>query len=287
MNGLLIVDKPEGLSSADVVRSAKRLLHTKTGHLGTLDPFATGVLPLCLGDGTKIAQFLNEADKSYTGLIRLGIETDTGDPTGAVVRTEPIPAIDAAQLKQVANRFCGEVEQVPPMYSAIKRNGTPLYKLARRGIEVARQPRRVEIQSFELRQHGEDSLAFAVSCSKGTYVRVLAADVAAALGSVGHLTSLRRTRFGRFTEQQAISLEALAAGRVEIIGLAEALHELRQFELAPPEVSRARTGFVPLLGSLPGGRPDEAVKLVDGSGALVAMIVCDAHGLWHYARVFS
>lgn len=287
MNGLVIVDKPEGLTSADVVRNAKRLLRVKTGHLGTLDPFASGILPLCVGDGTKIAQFLNEADKSYTGLIRLGEETDTGDPTGTVVRSEPVPDLDDGRLQRTAACFVGEIEQVPPMYSAIKQSGTRLYKLARRGIEVERQPRRVRIDSFELKRHDETTLAFRVSCSKGTYVRVLAADVAAALGTLGHLVSLRRTRFGRFTEEDAIRLDALDHDRLRVIGMSEALAEMRQLELGVAESARARSGFVPLLESVPAGSPGDLMKLVDASGALVAVIACGSRGRWRYVRVFS
>jgi tRNA pseudouridine55 synthase len=287
MNGLVIVDKPEGLTSADVVRDAKRLLRTKTGHLGTLDPFASGVLPLCVGEGTKIAQFLNEADKDYSGLIRLGDETETGDPTGTVSRSQPVPKFDDSRLRQIALQFVGEIQQVPPMYSAIKQAGTPLYKLARRGIEVERQPRRVTIHAFDLRAHDDRTLAFSVSCSKGTYIRVLAAEVAAALGTVGHLTSLRRTRFGRFTEEESVSLEALAAGHVAVIGLADALRDLRQVRLQPAEVSRARSGFLPVLETVPAGHPGEMLKLVDGDGDLVAVIECDDRSVWRYARVFS
>jgi len=287
MNGLVIVDKPEGITSADVVRCAKRLLRTKTGHLGTLDPFASGVLPLCVGDGTKIAQFLNYADKDYSGRIQLGEETDTGDPTGTVTRTEPVPRFDDAQLHEIALRLTGEIDQVPPMYSAIKRAGTPLYKLARRGIEVDRVARRITIHSFRLNQDDERNLTFAVSCSKGTYVRVLAGTVAAALGTVGHLASLRRTKFGRFREQDSISLDAFEAGNVEVISLAEALHDLRQLELPPADASRARSGFLPLLETVPRGHPGETMKLVDRAGELIAVIACDQRAMWRYARVFS
>jgi tRNA pseudouridine55 synthase len=287
MNGLVIVDKPEGVTSADVVRTAKRLLAVKTGHLGTLDPFASGVLPLCVGDGTKIAQFLNEADKEYTGLIRLGEETDTGDPTGSVSRTQPVPRLDESRLLRAAAELTGEIEQIPPMYSAIKQSGTPLYKLARRGIEVDRHPRRVTIHAFELRRDDEKTLAFSVSCSKGTYIRVLAAEVAARLGTVGHLAALRRTKFGRFTEAQSVSLQDVAAGHAKIIGLAEALRDLRQIRLRPSEVLRARSGFLPLLESVPPGRPGEILKLVDDSGDLVAVIECNDRVAWRYARVFS
>lgn len=287
MNGLVIVDKPVGLTSADVVRKAKRVLQSKTGHLGTLDPFASGILPLCVGDGTKIAQFLNEADKSYVGLIRLGSETDTGDPTGTVVTSAAVPALDDEALERVTSRFAGEIDQVPPMYSAIKRAGTPLYKLARQGIEVDRTPRRVRIESFSLRSQDAATLAFEVACSKGTYIRVLASDVAAALGTVGHLVSLRRTRFGRFHEGDAVSLERLEAGEYKLIEPTEALRDLRAHKLESSDVQRARSGFMPLLKSLPDGNPDEAMRLVDRQDALVAVVTWDNNGSWRYARVFS
>jgi tRNA pseudouridine55 synthase len=173
------------------------------------------------------------------------------------------------------------------MYSAIKRAGTPLYKLARQGIEVDRTPRRVRIESFCLRLHDAVTLAFEVACSKGTYIRVLARDVAAALGTVGHLTSLRRTRFGRFDEGDAVSLERLEAGEHKVIELTEALRELRAHKLESGDVHRARSGFVPLLRDLPAGNADEAMRLIDRDDKLIAVVTCDRAGVWRYARVFS
>ncbi|OFV87008.1 MAG: tRNA pseudouridine(55) synthase TruB, partial [Acidobacteria bacterium RBG_16_68_9] len=205
MNGILILDKPEGLTSAEVVRRVKRRLRVKVGHLGTLDPFASGVLPLCIGDGTKIAQFLNTATKTYEGTIRLGAATDTGDCTGVVARTAPIPAFGSEDLRAVERQFQGPYTQVPPMYSALKQGGVPLYKLARQGVEVERSGRLVHIESLRLCRADEASLDFEVSCSKGTYVRVLAEDVAAALGTAAHVSVLRRTRFGEFTLSHAVA----------------------------------------------------------------------------------
>jgi tRNA pseudouridine55 synthase len=287
MDGLLIIDKPEGITSAHVVAVVKRRLHCKTGHLGTLDPFATGVLPVCLGEATKIAQFLNTADKEYSGVIQLGRATDTGDPTGSVVRTAPVPGVTGARLAEVRQGFLGEQMQVPPMYSAIKRDGTPLYKLAREGVWVERQPRRVRIQELALACQGADRIAFSVSCSKGTYVRVLAEEIAHGLGTVGHLATLRRTRFGRFVIDQAASLEALEAGSLSCLSLRAALDHLREIELAGSVVGRARQGYEPALASIVPGAPGEVAKLVDADGGLAAVIVMHESGRWRFARVFQ
>ncbi len=286
MDGLLLIDKPEGITSAEVVRVVKRQLRCKTGHLGTLDPFASGVLPVCLGEGTKIAQFLNTADKEYTGRIRLGSETDSGDLTGTVTRTAAVPVFGSVELAAVARHFLGDMLQVPPMHSAIKREGVPLYRLARAGIEVERQPRRVCIDSLELDAEAPDVIAFRVACSKGTYVRVLAQDIAGALGSVGHLETLRRVRFGTFHIADAISLHAVGQALTRLIGLREALHHMREIKLDAQAAQRARQGYAPLLRSIPRGAHDEAVKLVDPTGALASVILMDAVGQWRFARVF-
>jgi len=286
MHGLLLIDKPEGITSADVVRVVKRQLRCKTGHLGTLDPFASGVLPVCIGEGTKIAQFLNTADKEYTGRIRLGHETDSGDLTGCMTRSAPIPQCSAAELADVAQRFLGESLQIPPMHSAIKRAGVPLYELARRGVAVDRQARRVRIDALELRADGSESIAFRVACSKGTYVRVLAQDIAESLGSAGHLAALRRVRFGDFHIGETIALDAVGQQPRQMIGLRDALRHIREIEIDAQAAQRARQGYAPLLRSIPRGTRDEAVKLVDPSGALASVILMDEVGQWHFARVF-
>lgn len=183
MDGVLLVDKPAGITSAGVVRALKdRVGGRKIGHLGTLDPFATGLLPLCIGEGTKVAQFLAGEDKVYSGCIRLGVETDSLDCTGRVLRECEPPEVDQAMLDRVGARFAGQTWQVPPMYSAIKRGGVPLYRLARQGIEVEREPRPIEVRALTLSPAGPAMVAFRVECSKGTYVRVLAADIGQALG---------------------------------------------------------------------------------------------------------
>lgn len=287
MHGVLLIDKPEGMTSADVVRVVKHQLRCKTGHLGTLDPFASGVLPVCIGDGTKIAQFLNTSDKEYTGRIRLGHETDSGDLTGRVTRTAAVPEISAAQLAELAKRFLGESLQIPPMHSALKHHGVPLYALARQGVAVERQPRPVRIDTLQLAVHEPGAVTFNVVCSKGTYVRVLAQDIAVALGSVGHLDVLRRVRFGNFQITQTISLDAVGQPSVPVIGLREALRHLREIQLDVPAARRARQGYAPLLRSIPLGTSDEAVKLVDPSGALASVISMNAMGQWRFARVFA
>lgn len=288
MDGLLIVDKPAGITSAEVVRVAKRRLRCKTGHLGTLDPFATGVLPLCLGAATKIAQFLNTADKAYTGTICLGVRTDTGDLTGAVIDRAAVPPLDPARLAVAARACAGDVDQTPPMYSAIKVGGTPLYKLARRGVVVAREVRRVHIGSLDLTLGDvPDRIDFAIHCSKGTYVRVVAEQVAEALGTLGHLTALRRTRFGPFGLEAAVSLEVVEAGTARCIGLRDALSGVREIRLDREQSRRARQGFTPLLTTVAPGAPGEVATLVDPLGDLAAVVIMDAAAGWRFARVFT
>jgi tRNA pseudouridine55 synthase len=287
MDGLLIVDKPEGKSSADIVRIVKTRLRCKTGHLGTLDPFASGVLPLCLGAATKIAQFLNTADKEYVGVIQLGMETDTGDPTGRTTANAPVPHLELDALAEIAARFHGDLLQTPPMYSALKRRGTPLYKLARQGLTVDRSRRPIRIYTLSLNDQGGGALGFRLSCSKGTYVRVLAQEIAAALGTVAHLSALRRTRFGHFRVEEACPLGALDRDAPPLIGLRESLVHLREIRVDAATEQRARQGYKPMLRTLPPGEPDETAQLIGPDGALAAVIATDAAGRWRFARVFA
>src|SRR5438552_13396906 len=210
LDGVLLVDKPAGITSAGVVREIKRRLDVaKVGHLGTLDPFATGLLPLALGEGSKVVPFLNQEEKAYEGVICLGRATNTLDATGETTETARVPPLDARLLESIATRFRGAIEQVPPMFSALKRAGVPLYKLARKGVEVDLAPRRVEILSLSLAPAGPETIALSVRCSKGTYVRSLARDIAKALETVRHLATLRRTGFGPFELSWARPLAAL------------------------------------------------------------------------------
>ena len=198
----LIVDKPAGITSAEVVRQIKaRVRPARVGHLGTLDPFATGLLPILIGEATKLAPFLQDGEKEYEGVIRLGVETDTLDRTGAETERAEVPALTSEMLAEAAARFTGTIVQQPPIYSAIKRGGVPLYKLARRGKEVEPPPpREVEISRLQLDApldtKDATSIHFVAICSTGTYMRSLARDIGVALGTVAHLAELRRLRNG-------------------------------------------------------------------------------------------
>src|SRR5690242_9957482 len=209
MDGVILIDKPAGITSAEVVRRVKaRVKPARVGHLGTLDPFATGVLPILIGEATKLAPMLEGGDKHYEGAIRLGVETDTLDREGKPVREAALPQLEEHALAAVARRFTGTIEQVPPVFSAIKRAGVPMYKLARKDAAIeAPPPRTIEIKELSLRAEGRDTIRFTAVCSPGTYMRSLARDVALALGSAGHLGELRRVRSGRFTLSEAIAME--------------------------------------------------------------------------------
>ena len=211
LDGVLLLDKPVGPSSSAALQAVKRLLNAeKAGHAGTLDPLASGLLPLLFGEATKFAQFGLDAPKEYVADIRLGISTDTGDTEGTVLETRPV-ALDDASLARVLAAFRGEISQVPPMYSALKKDGRPLYALARAGQTVEREPRRITIYALELVSRGEDLLRLRIRCSKGTYVRQLAADIGLALGTVGHLQALRRTAVAGLRLNQSVSLDDLLA----------------------------------------------------------------------------
>ncbi|MGB6241928.1 MAG: tRNA pseudouridine(55) synthase TruB [Castellaniella sp.] len=213
LDGVLLLDKPEGLSSNHALQRAKRTVDArKAGHTGTLDPFATGLLICCFGRATKISGAMLEADKVYEATIAFGEETDSGDLTGHIVATaETVPAITADQLESVLPAFRGEIEQIPPMVSALKRDGKPLYEYARQGIVLERPPRRITIHALDVLSCDGASARLRVHCSKGTYVRTLAQDIGRRLGCLGHLSALRRTAVGPFAIEQAIGLEALQA----------------------------------------------------------------------------
>ncbi|MCB1842203.1 MAG: tRNA pseudouridine(55) synthase TruB [Halioglobus sp.] len=215
LNGILVLDKPRGMSSNQALQTAKRLFFAaKAGHTGSLDPLASGVLPLCFGEATKFSQYLLDADKAYASTFVLGVATTTGDAEGEVLTTQDASALDASQVEAALGAFRGAIEQVPSMYSAIKRDGQPLYKLARQGIEVEREPRRVVINHLEMRDYRPGTRAEVdvyLECSKGTYVRSLAEDLGVALGCGAHVCALRRTRSGPFGLEDSVSLATLEA----------------------------------------------------------------------------
>jgi tRNA pseudouridine55 synthase len=215
VTGILVLDKPTGITSAAAVDKVKRALGVKrAGHGGTLDPIATGVLPICLGEATKIASYLLADDKHYDAELVLGIETDTLDRAGAIVAQKSIDGVTREALAAALAKRTGEHDQVPPMYSAIKQGGVRLYKQARAGIEVERAPRRVRIDHLALRAFAGARATIEISCSKGTYVRSLVADIGRDLGCGAYLAELRRTRSGIFTLAQAQRLDALDVTRV-------------------------------------------------------------------------
>ena len=247
VDGVLLLDKPIGLTSNDALQKARRLFSAaKGGHTGTLDPLATGLLPLCFGEATKFSADLLDADKTYEAELKLGVTTDSGDAEGEIIATA---AVDVAEsdISRVLPQFTGDIEQIPPMHSALKRNGRPLYELARKGIEVEREPRAVTIYAIDLLNFAGDRLTLRVACSKGTYIRVLAADIGKALGCGAHLAGLRRTVVGDLDLARSVTLAELEAldeaGRAEHLQPVDALlHSLPVVMLEGEHAERFRHG---------------------------------------------
>lgn len=215
VNGILVIDKPMDITSNGILQQVKRLFGAaKAGHTGALDPLATGVLPLCFGEATKFSQMMLDSDKAYIATARLGVRTETGDSEGAVVAEKPVPTgLDAATLEPVLERFRGDIQQVPSMYSALKHKGRPLYEYAREGIEVERPSRPVTIYELTLLEVRETEIDIAVSCTKGTYIRSLVEDIGEALGCGAHVTALRRTMASGFTLADAREVSMLESMR--------------------------------------------------------------------------
>ena len=231
MEGVLLVDKPRGLTSHDVVYHLRRKLQIKKiGHAGTLDPMATGLLVMLIGKATRISQYLISVDKVYEGEATLGVVTDSQDAEGEVMETRPVPELTAEQVKTVMKTFLGDQYQTPPMHSAIKINGVPLYKLARKGEEVEREPRFIRIAAMELTGFAPPKLTFTLHCTKGTYVRTIAHDLGQKLGCGAHLSALRRTGSGKFSIGQCLPLD-----QIEALSLPEIEKRLIPvYEAAPP-----------------------------------------------------
>lgn len=253
VSGVLLIDKPQGMSSQQVVSKVKYLLKSdvhdskKAGHTGTLDPMATGLLPICLGEATKFSHYQLDAVKSYQAIIKVGEQTDTGDAEGQIIATSPVPNVTQAMLQSVTEQFLGEIMQVPPMYSALKKDGKKLYELAREGIEVERAARPLTIYELSLTPLSDQQLQLTVTCSKGTYVRVLAEDIAKALGTVGHLTALRRIQTGDFEIANAITLADFAALDVaarfdKLLAVDACIHSLPSLLLDDSQSKRIRQG---------------------------------------------
>jgi len=251
LQGVLLLDKPYGMSSNDALQKAKWLLRAeKAGHTGTLDPLATGVLPLCFGAATKFSQLHLDADKTYEAIVVLGVQTSTGDLEGEVIAEKSV-SISPNQLQDVLAQFTGPIDQIPPMYSALKKDGKALYDYARAGIEVAREARHVTIRKLALEEiapeNAQRRLKITVTCSKGTYIRTLGEDIAIALGTCGHLSALRRIQTGPFEETECISIQDLEA-------LPEAEREMKLLT-----VDALLDGHTPV--TLP---PDDAGRFLSG-----------------------
>lgn len=294
LDGILNINKPEGLSSHDVVYRVRRITgQRKVGHAGTLDPLATGVLLLCLGQATRVSSYLMSGGKTYLATIRLGIETETYDREGRVVSEQPVDATQA-DIERVLASLTGSLQQTPPMYSALKHEGTPLYKLARRGETVELAPRLVEILSLRLLGWHTPDLQIEVECSKGTYIRSLAHEIGTRLGCGGHLTGLTRTAVGRFRLEEAVTLEQLAAsfargeGESLLLPSDAALVTLPAVHLDPLasediangrriDLSQSRVG-------LPAGT--DLARAYDAQGRLLALIKPEGDGGWRPHKVF-
>jgi tRNA pseudouridine55 synthase len=257
LDGVLLLDKSAGMTSNQALQTAKRLLNAcKAGHTGSLDPIATGLLPLCFGEATKLSQFLLDADKRYRVTLRLGVSTTTYDSEGEVVQRRPV-SVTRREVELALRPFSGDIEQVPPMYSAIKRDGQALYKLARAGIEVEREPRRVRIFELQLRAFDGDELELEIACSKGTYIRSLAHDLGEALGCGAHVVQLRRLATGGLDLDRAVGLAQLES-------------------LPTPE---ARAAYLQPMDTIIGGIPDVHLTSLAAHYLRQGQAVSARHGL--------
>ncbi|MBI4472222.1 MAG: tRNA pseudouridine(55) synthase TruB [Acidobacteria bacterium] len=254
MNGVFIIDKPEGLTSHDVVQRIRKMFKTsKVGHLGTLDPMATGVLPVCIGKGTRLGQFLPNSPKEYIGEIRFGFSTTTYDRQGTITGSEQPVTVTRAEIEQAMAGMTGEIEQIPPPFSAKKLGGVPAHKLARRGATVEIAPVKVTVYAFEMTRLELPLMTFRVVCSPGTYIRSLAHDLGRKVGCGAHLTSLRRTRSGDFTEADAVPLQRLSAE--DLIPMDQMLASWPRIEVGGTDEDRVVHGNpIPGSGSIPFAR---------------------------------
>jgi tRNA pseudouridine55 synthase len=293
MNGIIVIDKPAGLTSARVVSIVKKALNAKkVGHAGTLDPFAEGVLICCVNQATKLADFLLKGIKTYIAELKLGEETDTQDLTGTVISSTEPQNYAAETIDRVIKGFEGSIEQLPPVYSALKHKGTPLYKLARKGQPVQKPSRQVEIYSISILKIALPLIRFEVSCSAGTYIRALAADIGKRLGCGAHLNALKRTASSGFTLDQAVALSdlqgAISANQLanKLISMADALPGMAAYtadrQLAKKirhgqMISTLDLGFDSTENEKSGWIPGSNIKIVDQSGELVAILDYQEH----------
>ena len=278
VDGVLLLDKPLGLSSNTALQTARRLLNAeKAGHTGTLDPLATGLLPLCFGEATKFAGELLDADKAYEATLRLGVTTTTADAEGETLQVRPVH-ITTETLAAVLKQFTGPIRQVPPMYSALKRDGKPLYEYARAGIELERAARAVTIYAIKLLEWQGDTVRIAVDCSKGTYIRTLAEDIGELLGCGAHLTALRRTRIGAINLHGAVTLEALeqASDRDALLHATESL--LADLPAARLDSLASERMLHGQAVAWPDGQPEQRYRTYAADGRFIGLCQQDVQG---------
>ncbi len=288
--GLLLLDKPAGLSSNTALQRVRRAFGgVRAGHTGTLDPLASGMLPICLGEATKVAGEILAGRKCYRFTLQLGEQRSTGDAEGEVVATAPVPGLEDPQVGAVLAGFLGATRQVPPMYSALKRDGQPLYKLARKGITVARESREIVIQRLELLGREPQRLDCRVLCSKGTYVRVLGEDLARSLGTVGYLAALRREYVEPFEHEPMVSLDAVLAGPLPALLPADrALPHLAAVQLSVRDsIAITRGQRLASTGSGDPGLPGSLVRLYDTAGQFFGLGLLEPDGGLRAKRLYA
>ena len=291
VDGVLLIDKPVGLSSNDALTKVKRIINAKkAGHTGTLDPFATGLLPLCFGEATKFSQDLLEADKTYLAKVHLGVTTTTGDTEGETVETRPVE-VSKERIEAALAKFRGPIMQVPPMYSALKRDGKALYEYAREGITLEREARAVTIHALEMLDYEAPFLTIRVTCSKGTYIRVLGEDIGAELGCGAHLNQLRRIGVGNLSIAGMVTLEQLQAHENPLSLLAPVDALLSSFpcvELTPELAKRFLNGQRLALNREPVTLPDEKGRVrVYIEGKLLGTAILQDWGVLQPERLIS
>ncbi len=300
-SGILLVDKPEGITSARAVDRVKRMLKAKkAGHAGTLDPFATGLLICCINQATRLARFFLSGDKTYQATLHLGVETDTGDITGQRISEKAWQTLSEKHIRAAFGRYVGEIHQTPPAFSALKHQGVPLYRWARRGEPVEKPPRKVTLYRLTVLSVDSPRVRFEVSCSAGTYIRSLGVDVGRDLGCGGHLSQLRRIQSGGFHVDEAISLNRLEdpsgvdEARKKLIPMASALKEYPEYAVGDAVAEKLRHGR-PITAEdiphghdpVPGGDRKACIKVVDEKGKLLALLNRNGKGNFGYCGVFQ
>ncbi|MBO1928244.1 tRNA pseudouridine(55) synthase TruB [Thiomicrorhabdus sp. 6S2-11] len=273
VNGIVLLNKPAGDSSNGILQKVRKIFNAKkAGHTGALDPFATGLLPICLGEATKVSGLLLDSDKRYTATLKLGEQSDTGDTEGEIIRTASVPELSEDSINAVLKQFTGSIEQVPPMYSALKHQGKPLYWYARQGIEIERPARPITIHHLELVSFNANEIVFDVCCSKGTYVRTLGEDIAKALGTLGHLTALHRTQTGSLSGDDMLTLDDIEQQKEACLQpLDIALQHLPRIDLVEAQAMHLLHG-----GMLRLPKPEmDLVRFYDHNGQFIGV------GEWH------